>query len=84
MAIAGNNCDMYECEQISYEEVDNYAKELGAIFKYVSSKNNLRIKELFEEIGKKFLMQNGIKSVDKSKGFKLEKNKTKTKAHKNC
>ena len=84
MAIAGNNCDMYEYEEINYEEVENYAKELGAIFEYISSKNNVRIKELFEEIGKKFLIQNGIKDVDKSKGFKLEKSKTKTKAHKNC
>jgi len=46
---------MYENEEVEEEKGRQFAKEVGAIFKNTSSKNNTGIEELFRSIGNKFI-----------------------------
>jgi hypothetical protein len=50
---------LYEYEEVKKKEGMELAKEIGAIFKLTSAKNNVGIEELFEEIGKKILGTGG-------------------------
>ena len=54
MAIAANNCDMYEYEEVEESEGCQLAKKIGAIFEK-TSKEGPGIDLLFKKIGKKFI-----------------------------
>ena len=54
MAIAANNCDMYEHQEVEKSEGCQLAKKIGAIFEMTSPKGT-GIDLLLEKIGKKFI-----------------------------
>ena len=60
LAIAGNKCDLFEEQNISDKEVKKFAESIGAIYKLTSCKENIGIKELFFECGKKYLEVNKL------------------------
>ena len=43
IAIAANKSDMYEVEEVAESEGRDCAKEINAIFKYTSAKNNIGV-----------------------------------------
>ena len=55
IAIAANKSDLYEYEEISNEEVEEFANNINAIYKQTSAKNGTGIKEMFDSIGYKLL-----------------------------
>ena len=55
IAIAANKSDLYEYEEISNEEVEEFANNINAIYKQTSAKKGTGIKELFDNIGYKLL-----------------------------
>ena len=88
--IVGNKIDMYQKEEISEEEARNYAKSIRAGFHLISCRDNVGIKDLFEDCGKKYLENNGLTNdgnsgkKNKKKGnIKLNKDKN-TKEKKKC
>ena len=46
---------MYEMEEVEEEKGRQFAKDIGAIFKYTSSKNNTGIEEMFRAIGNRYI-----------------------------
>ena len=60
IGLAGNNCHLFEEEQVTEDEGKKYAKEIGAIFQLTSCTHLIGINELFEECGRKFLENNKI------------------------
>jgi len=50
LAVVGNKVDLVSEEQISIEEGTALAKELGAVFKLTSAKENKGINDLFDKI----------------------------------
>ena len=79
IGIAGNKCDLFTKEQVSEEEGENFAKEIGAIFRLTSSKEHMGIDELFEECGKKYLQNNKLIDITNNKEDKIDLKK----GHKN-
>ena len=57
LAIAGNKSDLYFKEQIREEDGRIFAKKIDAIYRLTSAKNGEGIKELFNEIEKKYFMK---------------------------
>ena len=83
--IAGNKCDKLEDEVVPKTEGEEFAKSIGAVFKLTSASRNLGINELFEELGKRYLIQNSdSNSKKKSKGVKLDPKKGRNKKKKCC
>ena len=60
LGIAGNKCDLFEQQEVSDKEVKKFAESIGAVFKLTSCKENVGIKELFFECGKKYLEVNKL------------------------
>jgi hypothetical protein len=59
---------MYENEEIEEKTGRDFAKEIGAIFKYTSAKNSNGVDELFRSAGNKFIDPNWEENViDKEK-----------------
>ena len=54
IGLAANKADLYDDEQVSETEGRDFAKEINAIFKYTSSKNDSGLNELFESIANKY------------------------------
>ena len=48
--ILGNKCDLNENRQVTYEEGENYAKNLGYHFYETSAKTGENVKEAFDDI----------------------------------
>ena len=94
--MVGNKNDLYQKEDISEEEARNYAKSIRAGFHLISCKENVGIKDLFEDCGKKYLETNGLtenndkndknnRKHSKNKGnIKLNKNRNKKEKKKCC
>ena len=75
LAIAGNKDDLVGEEIVSEEEVNELAKNLGAIFIRTSAKESYGINELFNDIGKKLLEPKPIANqVKEDKNSELNKN----------
>ena len=53
MILVGNKCDWQEKRQVSFEEGQNLANELGIGFKEVSAKAGINIEEAFTELASK-------------------------------
>ncbi len=53
--IAANKCDLYENEEVKYEEGEAYAKSINAIIKETTAINHKQIEELIFELVKAFL-----------------------------
>lgn len=71
--IAGNKCDLFNEEEVKESEVKEFAKKIGAIFQLTSAQDNIGIKELFNDLGTKYLESHGAEGgSSKPKGDKLE------------
>jgi len=85
LALVGNKDDMYQYEEVSDNEGKDFAKELNAIYKRTSAKNQTGggIDDLFKAIGIKFLHPETentsvlTKEEKKSKEIKLQRDKIK-------
>ncbi len=75
MGIAGNKCDKFEEEDIDKKIVEEFANEVGASFQLTSAQSNIGIKDLFIELGQKFLDSSNPNIVRK-KSSKLVKGKS--------
>ena len=51
-ALIGNNCDLYEQQDVNNDEIEEFAQNIDAIFTLISNKNNNRVQTLFENIVK--------------------------------
>ena len=75
LGIAGNKDDLYENEQVSFQDAQNFADEIGAIYKKTSALNNSNIQFIFECIGKKYIDSSfDYRAKDNEKKQKFEKN----------
>jgi len=85
LALVGNKDDMYQYEEVTDNEGKDFAKELNAIYKRTSAKNQTGggIDDLFKAIGIKFLHPETentsvlTKEEKKSKEIKLQRDKIK-------
>ena len=71
LAIAGNKCDNYDEEKVTIDEGKDLANKNEAIFKQVSAKNNLGIKELFDICLSKYINPN-MKELNSTASLKKE------------
>ena len=75
LGLAGNKDDLYENEQVSSQDAQNFADEIGAIYKKTSALNNSNIQFIFECIGKKYIDSSfDYRAKDNEKKQKYEKN----------
>ena len=58
LAVAANKSDLIDTEQVDEKTGRAFAKEIGAIFKSTSAKNQKGIEALFKDIGNKYLDPN--------------------------
>ena len=58
LAVAANKSDLIDTEQVDEKTGRAFAKEIGAIFKSTTAKNQKGIEELFKDIGNKYLDPN--------------------------
>ena len=56
LALVANKDDLYEKQQVSNEEGQAFADEIDAIFQVTSAKNDSGIAQLFDNIGRKYLV----------------------------
>jgi len=85
LALVGNKDDMYQFEEVSDDEGRLFAKELNAIYKRTSAKNQTGggIDDLFKIIGVKFLHPDSentsvlTKEEKRTKEIKLQRDKIK-------
>ena len=91
IGIAGNKSDLIDNEQVKEEEVTDYAKEIGVIFKLTSACTSVGIEELFKSIGCKLIDPNykdddNIENKDNNAVIQLDKNQVKNdeKKKNNC
>ena len=70
LAIVGAKSDCYEQEKVSENDARAYAKEIGAIFQLTSAKDNIGIKELFENLVKLYLDPEFITKIEEIKEVK--------------
>ena len=61
IGIAGNKNDLYAYEKVDRKEVRSFSEEIKSVFKFTSAKQNFCIKELFTELGKKFISSKFMK-----------------------
>jgi len=73
--IVGNKCDLYEDEEIPEQEVRKYAEENNINLFLVSAKHGDGIKELFDEIAKKYLEIFFGEKIEKKNTFKIDDNR---------
>ena len=83
IGIAGNKSDLYENEQVTKEEGQQYAQEIKAIFKETTATTFESINELINELVQKyFILNNANNFPNKEEGIKVKN--TKTEKKKNC
>ena len=76
--LAGNKNDLYNEEKVDKNEARELSKEINAIFKFTSAKQNVCIIELFRELGERFLNSNFMLDIGKEyfgdDNFKIDNN----------
>ena len=83
LVLVGNKADLIEKEEVSEKEAEEYAKNIGAIFKITSAAKGMGIEELFNTIGKEII--NGKpKEEGEKKGSKLNSEKLSIKKGFHC
>ena len=55
IGLAGHKCDLIEDAKTNEEEIREFAKKIGAIFRFTSAKENIGIVDLFLSLGCKYL-----------------------------
>ena len=74
--LAGNKKDLYDKEQVSIEQGEQKAKEIGARFKLTSAKDEIPgINQFAEDLLGDYIVKNGGK-IEDGKGQKLDINKS--------
>jgi len=95
IAIAANKSDLYEYEEVSNTEVEEFAKEINAIYKQTSALNGTGIKDLFESIGYQLLSPENYDDfvrktsaslirINSASISSIEKSEVKSNGKKNC
>ena len=76
LCLAANKCDLYEYEEVTNEELEQYAKSINAIYKQTSALQKTGINDLFDMIGYKILTSEKYEEIRKKSAqnhVKLEK-----------
>ena len=73
IGLAGNKKDLYLKEEVSNEEGNEKAEEIGAIFKLTSAKEGFGISDLFEELMKEYIKRILNGEIKPHKSYNLEK-----------
>ena len=63
LCIAANKSDRYNEEQVTEDEAKQYAEKIGALYMQTSALQGTGIKELFKEVGKKYLEKIGTQII---------------------
>jgi len=92
LIIAGNKLDLFEDEEVDEEEVKQFAKEIGAYHRLMSSLTGDGVKEVFNYIGRKLIDPNYDENNNDNKdnnnhcenSFKLNKKHLKKKNNPCC
>ena len=80
IGLAGNKSDLYENEQVTKEEGQQYAQEIKAIFKETTATTFESINELINELVQKYYIQSNLNNVPhKEEGIKVNNNNIKKK-----
>ena len=80
LAIAANKSDLYEKMEVTYEEGQKFADEIGAFFTATSAQNDSGVNTLFENIARKIIdpdFDYAKEQKDKKKKFEEMKKKKK-------
>ena len=83
LGIAGNKSDLYENEQVSKEEGQQYAQEIKAVFKETTATTFESINELINELVQKYYSQNNITNFP-NKDEAIRVSKIKNEKKRNC
>ena len=67
LVLLGNKSDLYEYEEVTEEQAEEFAKSINAIYQQTSVANGSGVKELFNMIGNKILNPNYKDVYDKMK-----------------
>ena len=81
LGIAGNKSDLYDNEEVPEEEAREFAKSIDAVFGYTSAQSDSGIKELFKDLGKKYLIANSS-TIDSDEQNQMQKPELKSKQEK--
>ena len=73
IALAANKNDLYEYEEVTNEELDQYAKSINAIYQKTSALKGQGINELFNTIGEKILSSENIEEINTKKANENKK-----------
>ena len=85
LGLAGNKKDLFQEEEITEEEGEEKAKEIGALFKLTSAKTGLGIEDFFKILLEEYVNKNGIGNInDNGKGAKLKAGNNKSKNQCKC
>ena len=71
-ALAANKCDLYEYEEITDEELKEYAQSINAVYKQTSALQHSGINELFDYIGYKILSPDNYEEINKKANSKKQ------------
>lgn len=78
--MAGNKSDLFDKEEVEENDARSYAEANGAVFKVTSAFMNSGIKDLFMEVGKKYMEKHFVDEGEETK----KKKKTNTNVHLNA
>ena len=84
IGIAANKCDLFQEEEVSKEEGEQYAKSIGAVFQLTSCAENIGIDDLFQECGDKYFEENKLFHKTETIKIKKDRNNNKKNKKKKC
>ena len=85
--LIGNNCDLEDKREVSYQEGKDFAQKNNMLFFEVSAKNNTNINEAFESLVEEIInsgIDEGIKKKEKTIHLSSEKNGASFKQKNGC
>ena len=83
IGMAGNKSDLFNKEEVDENEAKSYAESNGAVFKVTSAFNNSGIRDLFFELGKKYMEKYCVEETgNKTGGNKKKKDQDKLQLNK--
>ena len=84
IGIAANKCDLFQEEEVSKEEGEQYAKSIGAVFQLTSCAENIGIDDLFQECADKYFEENKLFHKTETIKIKKDRNNNKKNKKKKC
>lgn len=76
IAIVGNKKDLYEYEEVNKEDCENFANEVGAVFKETSAKTGGGVDEMFQLIGMKLIAPENYDKIVNGENWKKKAKKS--------